>query len=40
MKATTTQNVLSSNKRNYKKIHDIVCSLSQDEIDVLNVTDN
>ena len=40
MKATAKQKALSSYKRNYKKNYDIVCNLSQDEIDVLYLTDN
>ena len=40
MKTTAKQKALSSCERNFKKIHDIVRNLSQEEIDVLYLTDN
>ena len=40
MKGTAKQKALLLYERNYKKIYDIVCNLSQDEIDVLYFTDN
>ena len=40
MKATAKQKALSSYERNYKKNYDIVCNLSQDEIDLLYLTNN
>ena len=41
MKATAKQKaLLSSYERNYKKNYEIVCNLSQDEIDIMYLRDN